>query len=228
MDQLGGAHLFWSLQLDDPNPRQRKCEGLEDGSYLKLWSNTRDEFISTTNVSTPCSSFFTQKITQMSTSNVESGAYSHVDMKNVIFDVLKKYLFFGRNIYDKFCLTILKKYPMFWRNISFAGHENFIASSKGIFFWCTRTHTHTHTHTLTYADVCWHMLTYADVCWRMLTYADVCWSIVRLGDVALLIGVFIGTQTFSVPPSSCKALSSGWARSAHTAADRGKRDREVV
>ena len=39
------------------------------------------------------------------------------------------------------------------------------------------------------------------------------------------IGMFIGTRAFSVPTSSCKALSSGWAKS--TAAD-WKRNRRGV
>ena len=37
----------------------------------------------------------------------------------------------------------------------------------------------------------------------------------RFGLALWLIGVFIGTQTFSVPTSSRKALISGWARSTY-------------
>ncbi len=62
VDQLGGAHLFYSLQVDDPYPHLAKCEGLE-----------RDE-LCFKDVSTPCSWLFTQTIKQMS--NVENGSWS--------------------------------------------------------------------------------------------------------------------------------------------------------
>ena len=48
----------------------------------------------------------------------------------------------------------------------------------------------------------------------------------RVSFICLVIGVFIGTQTFSVPTSSHKTLSSGWVRSAYYSRWREERDRK--